>query len=284
MIACNCEERKVTSRNVKLNRTIMLSSIIKFFELLIGYFIPGKLKEIQVKVSRLNVNNINDVDDFLELYAKAFPNNGNNYTTEEIVELFDDIKNNKKHVKADNIILIAKYKDSIIGFIACFYYPEKEYGIIGYFAKAESAKEQSKYVSLKLLQKLKNILLEEHSCKLVVFELENERREAKAALFKLYAKNLGLTVKEAKFNYIRPKMSLIDNNETQLLLMLIPIKEKIERTIRKDKMLDILSFIHYYCYGDYYDNDQKEFAEFREYLITRMHYYDSVLPGEILTI
>lgn len=260
----------------------ILSPIIKLFESLIGFFVPGKLKEIQIKVTRLDIKNTDDVNEFIDLYKITFPENGSNYTSDELIELFEDINNNNKHVKADNIILVAKYKDSIIGFIACFYYPEKEYGIIGYFGKSDQSKEYGKYVSSKILQKLKSILLKKHSCKLLVFELENDRQKGKSALFRFYAKNLGLTVKELKFDYYRPKMSLVDKDEPQLVLMVVPFLEEIPKKVTKDKILDILSFIHFYCYGDYYDKDQREFEQFQAYLGQRMECYETILPDEVL--
>jgi hypothetical protein len=259
----------------------MPSFVLKILEIIVGFLWPGKLKGIQIRVSRLNVNNSDDVEDFMDVYKRTFPDDGNNYTPSELLELFEDLSNSRKHVKADNIILVAKYKDCIVGFIACFYYPEKQYGIVGYFGKSDQFKEQTKYVSSRLLNKLKRILVKQHACKLLVFELENNKRDAKAGLFRLFAKDLGVNILELDFEYYRPKMHLQDSSESRLSLMIVPITEEITPSIPKAKVLDILTFIHCYCYGDYYDQDQAEFSEFQSYLQSRVDLYKSSLPEYI---
>lgn len=260
----------------------MTDVFIKIFGFIIEFFFPGKLIELQIKVNRLDINNVNEIQDFIEVYDETFPYDGSNYTSGELLELFEDINNNKRHVTSDNIILVAKYKDSVVGFIACFYYPEKQYGIIGYFGKTKSFREEGKYVGTKLLKKLKAVLVEEHNCKLVVFELEFYKRDkTKTFLFKSYAKHLGLILYELSFEYYRPKLNMEDIKEERLKLLIIPISEPITIPISKEKVLDILSFIHLYCYGDYYERHDKMHQEFQNYMASRIDYYSQILPDII---
>ncbi len=260
----------------------MTDLFIKFFGFIIEFFLPGKLKELQIKISRLDISNLKEIQDFIEVYEETFPYDGSNYTSGELLELLEDIHNSKKHVTADNIILVAKFKDSIVGFIACFYYPEKQYGIIGYFGKTKSFREEGKYVGTKLLKKLKTILVEEHKCKLLAFELEfNKRDKTKAFLFKSYAKQLGLSTYELGFDYYRPKLNLQDTKEEKLTLLVIPISETITNSLSKEKVIDILSFIHFYCYGDYYEPHDTMHQEFQNYMQSRINFYQANLPDEV---
>lgn len=264
----------------------MTNFFIKVFGFLIDFFWPGKLKEFQIKISRIKTTNHKEIQDFIEVYEETFPYDGSNYTAGELLEVFGDVNNKKKYVIADNILLVAKFKDSIVGFIACFYYPKKQYGIIGYFGKTKSFKEESKYTSLKLLKKLKAILVKDHKCKLIVFELEPSKKDrAKAFLFKLYAQQLNLIAYELDFEYYRPKLSLEDSkDEEKLALLVIPINDTIKKTFSKNKVLDILNFIHFYCYGDYYNSKDNLHKQFQKYMHTRMEFYKTNLPEKIKVI
>jgi hypothetical protein len=257
----------------------MTDFLIKVFGFLIEFFWPGKLKELQVRIKRLDIDNAKEIHDFISIYDETFPDDGSNYTSGELLDAFEDIHNIKKHVTADNIILVAKYKNSIVEFIACFYYPKKRYGIIGYFGKTKSFKDED---GAKILKKLKEILIKEHNCELLVFELEfNKRDRAKAFLFKRYAKQLGLVALELDFDYQRPKLNLEDTKEEKLSLLVIPIKGNIGNTFTKAKVLDILSFIHFYCYGDYYETTDPLHIEYQNYMQSRIDFYSANLPDEI---
>ena len=264
----------------------MIDLFIKLFGGIIDFFWPNKIKELQIKVKRLNINNAREIQDFIEVYDAAFPYDGTNYTSGEMLEMLEDIHNKKKHVSADNILLVAKYKDDVIGFIACFYYPQKKYGIIGYIANSNSNKELSKYVSPRLLKKLKNILLGEYKCKLLVFELEPQKREkSKIILFKTLAKKLGLVAYELDFDYYRPKLNLEDTkDEAKLSLLVIPISYTSMKSFTKEEILDILSFIHFYCYGDYYNKADNLHKQFQSYMESRMNVYKANLAENIKAI
>ncbi len=261
----------------------MYNLLIKFFGSLIDFVLPGKLKELQIRISRLNINSPKEIQDFIDLYDETFPFDGSNYTSGELLEVLEDIQNSKKHVTADNIILVAKYQDKIVGFIACFFYPQKKYGIIGYFGKTKSFNDVGKYCGTKLLKELKKILIEKHDCELLVFELKiDEHIKGKKSLFKSYTKNLGLVVYELlNFQYFRPKLNLDDTTEEELELLIIPIKNIVSTTFSKEKILDILNFIHFYCYGDYYEKDDNLHSAFQRYLQGRVEYYESNLQDEI---
>ncbi len=261
----------------------MTDFFVKIFGYIIDMLWPGKLKEFQIKIRRLNLNSEQEIQDFIDVYEEAFPYDGSNYSSGEILDFFQNIHTKKRHVKSDNIALVAKYKDSVIGFIICFYYPQKKYGIIGYFGKSNSHKDIGKYIAPKLLKELKSILLNQHKCKLLVFELESQKRsKAKIILFKLFATKLNFTAYELDFDYFRPKYNLEDTNtEEKLSLFVIPISESLKKYITKKKVIDILNFIHFYCYGDYYDATSPSHVQFQNYMKARMKIYDSILPDKI---
>ena len=171
----------------------------------------------------------------------------------------------------------------MVGFIICHYYPQKQYGIISYLAKDKDFKDGEKYVGAKLLGKLKTILTSNsHRCNLLVFELQQGTKDrAKSKLFKLYANCLGLQAVELDFAYYRPRLNLNHTPEEQLILMIVTFDSQGVRYMDKDKAMDILSFIHFYCYGDIYDKETNEFALYHNYLGKRMAHYADSLPNEI---
>jgi hypothetical protein len=274
----------------KRNDNSMSALLLKLFDgllKLIGplaeFFAPSAAMSIQIRVRRLTVRNMNEVEEFIALYTRSFPEDGTNYTEAEILELLQDIKNEKKHVSADNIILTAHYKDTLAGFIVCHYYPEKKYGIISYLAKDKDCKDGEKYVGTKLIKRLNRILVKEHGAELVVFELQkNSKDKAKAKLFKLYANSIGLKALELDFPYNRPKLNLSDQEEESLVLMIAPISLTVEREVSKERVIDILSFIHFYCYGDIYDDGTIEFMRYHQYLSERILYYTHSLPSKVV--
>lgn len=260
----------------------MADILIKIFGFLIEFFLPGKVNELQLKISRLDISNPTEIEDFINLYEETFPDDGSNYTAEVFLEALEDIHNVNKHIAADNIILIAKYKDKIVGFTACFYYPQKKYGIIGYLGRTNSINKVGSHISIKLLKKLKSILVKEHDCKLLVFELEKQKRDkAKVYLFRSYAKKLGLRAFELMFDYWRPKLNLDDSKEDNLRLLILPINKTINNTMAKTEVLNILDFIYFDCYGDYYDEKDEKFQTFHDYLKNRIDFYKLSLPDTI---
>ena len=262
----------------------IVDNVLKLLGAVVNQFWGSKIKSAQITVRRLSVSKMDEVEEFIELYGRYFPEDGTNYTKAEILDLLEDMKNAKKHVEADNIILTAHYKDGLVGFIICHYYPQKKYGIISYFAKDKAFTDGEKYVGSKLLRRLRKILTSDHTCELIVFELQmNAQDRAKSKLFKLYASSLSLKAMELQFAYDRPKLSLTDQREERLALMIVPIGLAIKDELNKNRVIDILSFIHFYCYGDIYDKKTDEFAIYHGYLKKRMDHYRCALPNKIET-
>ncbi len=261
-------------------------TILKGLGFLIKPFTKGKLIEWQIRVTELKFDDPVGVEDFTKLYNETFPDDGTNYTAEELLDAVEDPNNEKKHVQAHNITLIAYYNNAPIGFMACYYYPTLEYGIIGYIGRTKEATEKAgeavRYSTIKLIEKLNSIIHKKHKCKLLVYELEIGKRDGeKMQLFKSCAQKLNLKTYELDFDYWRPKTDLEDKSEEKLRLVVIPIQTSLHQSMSKNEVLEILNFLHFYCYGDYYDISDPKFNVFQDYLKTRMAFYEKNLPDII---
>lgn len=260
----------------------MTNFIFKILEYLLGLLWPDMLKKIQIRIARLDFKKPSQVESFVEIYHDTFPDDGTNYPVNSILDAADDVQNSRKHVAADNIILIAKFRRKIVGFLACFYYPDKRFALLGYIGKLSAFKDlDNGYISLRLLRKLTSILSKEHNCQLLLFELQRKRDDSKVLLFRSFAKNIGLDMFELDFDYVRPKYHLKDSGEESLRLFIVPLQRRASAVLSKKDTMDILDFLHNYCYGDFYDTGDDEYNEFQSYLRDRLAFYDASIPDQI---
>lgn len=232
----------------------------------------------QIRISRLNINSEIERQNFMDLYENKFPYEENsNYSAGELLKLIEEAK--FKHIVSDCIILVAKYNGKIVGFIACFYYPERAYGMIGYYGVSKSF-EYHIHVGPMLLQKLRSILTVQHKFKLIVYELEYTRDLSKSYTFNKHARELGFVTQELDIEYYRPKLHL-DDIEGQKLMLVLAFEGNEKASIPKEQALEILKFIHFDCYGDYYEVGTEDHKEFQNYISSKLDYYKKTLPDEV---
>lgn len=259
----------------------MIDLFIKLFGFIAHLLWPEKLKELQIKVRRINTDNFKETQDFIDVYNECFSNR-DDYAPEELLEFCDDPKNERKHVPADNIILVAKYKGSLLAFLSCFYYPQKGYGIIAHYGKNPNFREEGKYVDKQILGYLRKLLVKKHNCELIVFEIDAmDKRMGKAYLFTRFARKIGYEGYQLQFEFVRPMRYLNDTEGGRLDLYVIPINYPVTALMPKEKVLDIIRFLHLYCYGDYYDVSDPSHLEYQNYLKGRVAYYEQHLPAQI---
>jgi hypothetical protein len=81
---------------------------------------------------------------------------------------------------------------------------------------------------------------------------------------------------------IRPKLNLEDLTEGSIKLHIIPLLDKINgKTISKSKLLKILDFLFFCCYGDYYSKTDERHVKYQKYLKEKYANYVDVLPEKI---
>lgn len=249
----------------------------------------------RVSVRRIVSQDDDDMEAMLDVYQKLFDDDGTNYSPEEILEFMDDpaIFGEDRHVRAENIVLVAKFRHDVVGFLFCHFYPDRRKAIISYYGINPEVSEARRSASAKLLMRLKRVLLDgQHPCDFVFFDLqgidpstsraEARKRKARPVLFKQSAKRLGLSAYVLQFPYSCPKVSLSpDSREYPFSLMCVPIGATLPQPVPRALILEFLSFLHLDCYGDLYPVSDERFQPYREHLRQRLKHYNETLPSEV---
>lgn len=249
-----------------------------------------------ISVVRITSPNDKAIMGLLELYAQMFPDDdGTNYTCDDLSALIDSgcERTEGRHVDAENIVLAAKFRAEVVGFVLCHFYPQRGKAIISYLAVDKNVHEARHAASERLMLRLKGILLEKkRACEFLFFDLQGvddtdstlskeERRERKARprLFIHTAKSLGLRAYQLHFAYRCPRVSLDSGTrEYPFTLMCIPVRKQLAPCIPKETVFEFLRFIYSDCYGDFYPLSDPRFTEYQEYLRVTLERYAQVLP------
>jgi hypothetical protein len=250
----------------------------------------------RVKIKLATKKTQREVSGMLELYSHLFPEDGTNYSSEEILNFLAD-KNGKRqatHVQVEDFFLVATVRNDVVGFLFCHYYPEIKYAIVSYFGIDKNSQQACKFAAELLLKKLMTFLRhQKQPCELLVFELQkpdenlekaqNQEREARVRRFRQRAASFDLHAYQILIEYQRPKLSLDPNlKEENLVLMCVPLTVcKATNTLSKPGVIKLLEFIHHYCYADFYSPSDPSFIVFKKYLNDRMELYQRTLPDPV---
>jgi hypothetical protein len=239
-----------------------------------------KIKPYLIKVKRLNINNDRELEDFFDLFSEKFPEEEGNDNPGHLIQSLEEDEKRLRHVQCDEIYLVAKYNSRVIGFIACYYYPSAEYGIVGYMARSKEENAISQYGSKRLIKKLKRILPKE--CKSLLYETLGRQSLMKARLFSNLARNMNLISYQFDIDILKPRLNLDDTIDVLLKLFIVPLKDQLSgETISKSKFLEILDFLLFCCYGDYYKITDSNHIIYHNYLKERYNNYIKILPDFI---
>jgi hypothetical protein len=235
-----------------------------------------------------------EVSGLLELYEELFPDDGNNYTANEVLEFFADGNgsNRKTHVKTEDYFLVATIKKTVIGFLFCHYYPEVRSGIVSYLGIKKESEEARTNAVAALLKKLMEFLCNRSApCDLLVFELQKieritgkkQRGIGRMAAFRKRALDFNSKAYEICIDYKRPKLSLDPKlKEEPLILAYVPLGSHTPlNSLSKSSVIKLLEFIHLYCYADFYEVSDPQFIQFQEYLKKRLASYEKNLPDMV---
>lgn len=277
---------------------MILESVLGIVGAVLSAYIWETQIRDRVSVRRVMSPDDPDVDSILDLYQNLFPDDGTNYTADEFIEFIDGTSDfsDERHVRAENIFLIAKCRKEVVGFLLSSFYPQRRKAIIGYYGINKDIVEARRSATAKLLPKLKRILLDgSHPCDFVFFDLqgvdpttpkkEAGDRKARPKRFRQSAKRLGLTAYQLQFPYACPKVSLNDEtHEYPFTLMCVPVSAQLPRPVPRSLILEFLHFLHHDCYGDLYPVSDARFQPYHDHLDKRMRHYEQSLPGSISAI
>ncbi len=273
--------------SIELLITVVGGVIVLF----VWYFWEKLRDRIQIKLVVKKTQT--EVPGMLEIYGRLFPDDGTNYSSEEILNFLADKDGNKQstHVQVEDFFLVATVRGAVVGLLFCHYYPEINYAIITYLGidkTVQPAREHGVEFLLKCLMRI--LRSRKHLCELLIFELQkpsssldrtqNQERKARVGLFKQRAAMFGLHAYRVLIDYQRPKLSLDPNlTEENLVLMCVPLgPHKPTSVLPKAGVIKLLEFIHHYCYADFYSPSDPAFADFQNYLKHRVDLYRRTLP------
>ncbi len=130
-----------------------------------------------LEVNRVRFSNWAAHESLLELYQELFEDDGTNYSPAEVLEILDNTTAEDRHVRAENIVLVAIYRRNLVGFLFCHFYPERRKAIISYYGVSSAFPEARRSAASRLLARLKSILgAGDHPCDYLFFDLQGVDR------------------------------------------------------------------------------------------------------------
>ena len=252
----------------------------------------------RISVKRIINPKDKDIKSLLELYVKLFPDESTNYSGEDIIKIIEQ-QNHKpelKHIKADDLLLVAKCKGDVIGFLFCHYYKPRKKAIVSYYG-IDKSNLQARISGTNALIETTQTYLNggENVCEQLFFDVEDEktfrtkeekrRAKARKVILKQTAKEFGLTAYELKFNYRTPKINIADETkEAKLSLMVIPLLDSIENSLPCSSVCEFLDFIYLDCYGDFYEITDPRYEEFRKHLLEKLDKIKKEIPENVQAV
>ncbi len=271
----------------------IVTLIVSIFGLVAGSYIWEKCIRDRISVKQIKSLTDPDIPDLIRLYLELFPDSTKDYSAEYVRRLIEDSisPDPNKHVRCNDIVLLARYKKNVVGFLFCHFYPDRQKAIISYYGIDKTVLEARRGASDALLTRIYE-KLSKSRCEYVFFDLEcpdlklivNQKRERRARieLFKQTAKRFNLTAVEPEFIYKSPKIALEkEAREKRLCLLFVPLVSFPETKINKSQLIEFLRFVYFDCYGDIYSTNDHRFDQYRVGLNELISYYENSLPHEI---
>jgi hypothetical protein len=263
---------------------------------IIAAFVWERKIRDRVFVRRIVSTDDEDVEELIELYSKLFPDETTNYSGEHIVEILEkgSEPENTRHVRSEDIVLVARFKQEVVGFMFCHFYPARRKAIVSYYGIDGQFLEARKSAADCLLKKLKSLLTaKSRKCEYLFFDVErpdtrlelkkNRERKCRIILFKQSARHLREKAYEIQFDYQSPKITLDEKtHKTSLVLMFVPLKPTSISSLEREELTKFLEFVLLDCYGDIYRMDDPRFKKYHEHLNQLLKKYQRDLPARIL--
>lgn len=274
----------------------ILTSISGVVGAVVASFIWERKIRDRVYAKRITSPDDEDIPGLIELYTELFPDDTIDYSAEELCDFFEKQEEGEglRHVEADDILLVAKFKGAVVGFMFCHYYPERHKAIVSYYGIDKNVLEARKLAASVLLKSIEKLLVRKHKeCEFLFFDVarpgkelskeENLERKARISLFMQSARLIRKKAYVFQIDYHSPRVSMADEtHERPLVLMFIPLKTQIPTIMKKSEVMSFLRYIFFDCYGDIYRVDDPRFEEYQKHLKEQVDEFEKVLPEEVL--
>jgi len=250
----------------------------------------------RITVKRITNPKDKDIKRLIELYVGLFPDESTNYSGRDIIKIIEQQNHEPelKHVKADDIFLVAKCKGDVVGFLFCHYYKERNKAIISYYGIDKSSLQARIYGTDELIRTIQSYLIsEENDCEYLFFDVEDpsstrakdekRKRRARKAILRQTAIEIGLTAYELRFDYHTPKINLAEAvKEAKLSLMVIPLSGSMENSLPRSTVCKFLDFIYLDCYGDFYEVTDSRYEDFKKHLLEKLDKIKKEIPENVI--
>lgn len=244
-------------------------------------------------------SNDKDLDSFLDLYETIIDED-TRISSEEIVSWIDEdrVARRKAENKIFHYLWLCKVYGKVIGFAKVIYHSGSRLLFVAYFGidneNAIGRRTAAKTIIAHLRWKLTTDRVL-RSCQGIVAECEKpdsnmptdekRRKKARIRLFFETSKRMSTPMYVVDFDYIQPTMPVGGFDETaeeKLALLYIPVKSRDgKKTISKNQLLSVVSFVYLNVYGPTYRHDKKKDKQYKRYLMALLGKYESSLPKQI---
>jgi hypothetical protein len=192
-------------------------------------------------------------------------------------------------------LLVSVLDGKVCGVLYGQYYPLYKLMFISYVvADAEDAAARDGRATQSLFKYLRAARDDELAeMEGIVFEMEypnphtteqNRRSRSRSRLFEFYAQQLGITVRILDIPYRQPRLDLDDpscKEEPQLLAYGRTALPAISRSVPREEVQNVISFVYKAIYGDQFEGDPNQDLEYRRYLDTLCQDLSDKLPAEV---
>lgn len=275
--------------------TAIIATLGAIIATIIAKLLWKKYVDDNITIKRIINSNDKDIKRLIELYLQLFSDESTNYSGQDIITMIEQQNHDPKlkHIKADDFLLIAKWKGDVVGFLFCHYYKTRKKAIVSYYGIDKANIQARVSGTNELLKTLRSCLNNgKNDCDYLFFDVEDEsavrtkaekrERRARKIVLKQTTKEFGLTAYELKFNYRTPKINVTDETkETKLSLMVIPLLSPIENPLPHSIVGEFLDFIYLDCYGDLYEITDFRYENYRKHLLEKLDKLKKGVPEKV---
>ena len=254
----------------------------------------------RIVVRRISTNSDDDLDGFLDLYERLFPENERS-TPDTFVRWLDEYRNTPRVSLSGNMfyLIIAKLGKQVVGTLSFDYRAKNGFVFINFIGVDKHVlpehENERRFISSTLLKRFDAIIGKEcKDAKAIFFEIDapnpklgradNRAAIAKVFLYKEWARKRGYTLYRVPIQYVFPKLSVDEElayQEDNKQLLFIPYRRHGGPSavyISKQQLLTILESVYLEWYGTSYMTDHRMQKQYQDYLVSIVKRYIETLP------
>ncbi len=251
-----------------------------------------KIKD-RVSIKRVENSLDDDAAGLVKLYLEHFKKKSD-YTEEDMWEYLHqpEVPKENRPIRVEDFFLVAKYHGEVIGFLICAFYPDRRKAIIPYYAIDQNTPGLAQTNASRKLRKTIRKLLIKRTCRYLFFDVERpfanlpreelNLRKKRIRRFRMDAETAGLHAYAINFDYKTPKITIDPGAaSTKLMLMVVPIVDKLSSPISRQDLMGFLRFIYLDCYGDIYELSDPRHAKYHAHLSQQLVSQEKTLPETV---